>query len=439
MLIFHLIFNFGAYFFSNIFHFSIFYLVKVIVVGSGIIGLCSAYYLQKSGHEVIVIDKSDGTNGCSFGNAGYISPSHFIPLASPGIVAQGIKYMTSVSSPFYIKPRLNVDLMQWCFKFYMNANEKKVNKSIPPLNTLLHYSREKTIEIAQDLNNCFDLQLKGCYMMYRLSKTMDHEMELAEQARSLGIETISYNQNEIQALEPGLGAIALGAILYPIDAHLNPNKWVEAMKDHLLEKGAQFIWNAALEGVQKRKNKIQTIGLSNNEKLPCDHLVVATGAWLPPVLSKMGIKLLLQAGKGYSTTYDNLDKNLSKPAILVDDRVAMTPWGSSLRIGGTMELSGINHQIRMPRVEAIVNAVNKNFTELHLPMPAMNKIWCGLRPVSPDGLPYISNSRDLENITVAGGHAMLGISLAAGTGKIVDDLVNKRNTEINISAFDISR
>jgi D-amino-acid dehydrogenase len=303
----------------------------------------------------------------------------------------------------------------------------------------LHYSREKTIEIAQDLNNNFDLQLRGCYMMYRLPKTMDHEIELAQHARTLGIETVNYNQNEINALEPGLGSTSIGAVLYPIDAHLNPNKWMAAMKEHLEKKGAQFIWNAALKTVHKSKNKIQSIRLSNNEILECDHLVVATGSWLPSILSQLGIKLLLQAGKGYSTTYDNLDKNLSKPAILVDDRVAMTPWGKSLRIGGTMELSGINHDVRMPRVEAIVNAVNRNFTELHLPMPTVDKIWCGLRPVSPDGLPYISNAKAIDNITIAGGHAMLGISLAAGTGKIVDDLVNKRRTDVDISAFAISR
>ncbi len=413
--------------------------MKVVVIGSGIIGLCSAYYLQKSGHEVTIIDKSDGINGCSFGNAGYISPSHFIPLASPGIVAQGLKYMTSSSSPFYIKPRLSLDLLRWCLKFYMSATETKVEQSIPPLNALLHYSREMTIGIAQALNNNFDLQLRGCYMMYRLPKTMDHELEMAHQANALGIETITYNQKEIQALEPNLGVTSIGAVLYPIDAHLNPNKWMASMKDHLKKSGTQFMWNAELTSVQKSKNKIQALKLSTQETIHCDHLVIATGAWLPALLSQMGVKLLLQPGKGYSTTYDDLKFNLSKPAILVDDRVALTPLDKSLRIGGTMELSGINHDIKLPRVEAIVNAVNNNFKALNLSMPSIEKIWCGLRPVSPDGLPYIGNAKSIDNLTIAGGHAMLGISLAAGTGKIVDDLVNRRKTEINISAFDIDR
>lgn len=413
--------------------------MKVIIIGGGIIGLCSAYYLQKSGCQVTIIDKSDGSDGCSFGNAGYISPSHFTPLSSPGIIAQGLKYMTSSSSPFYIKPRFNLDLIKWCLKFYQNANEKKLRQNIPPLNELLHYSREKTIDIAQTLNNTFDLQLRGCYMMYRLEKTMEHEIELAQQAKELGIETVVYNQNEIQALEPDLGITAIGAVLYPIDGHLNPTKWMAAMKTHLLENGGQLLWNTELKSIQKSQNKIKGIKLANNETLECDHLVVATGAWLPSVLSQIGIKLLLQPGKGYSTTYMDLDKNLSKPAILVDDRVAMTPWGNSLRIGGTMELSGINQEIQLPRVSAIVNAVNANFTKLNLAMPPIEKIWSGLRPVSPDGLPYISNVKNTPNITIAGGHAMLGISLAAGTGKIVDDLVHRRNTEISIKAFDVNR
>jgi D-amino-acid dehydrogenase len=413
--------------------------LKVIVIGGGIIGLCSAYYLQKSGCQVTIIDKSDGSDGCSFGNAGYISPSHFTPLASPGIVAQGLKYMTSSSSPFYIKPRFNLDLMKWSLKFYQNANDKILQQNIPPLNNLLHYSREKTIEMAQSLNNTFDLQLRGCYMMYRLEKTMEHEIELAHHAKELGIETVVYNQKEIQALEPDLGITAIGAVLYPIDGHLNPTKWMSALKKDLSENGARFLWNTEMKGVQKYQNKIKGIKLNTNETMECDHLIVATGAWLPSVLSQIGIKLLLQPGKGYSTTYGNLDKNLSKPAILVDDRVAMTPWGNSLRIGGTMELSGINQDIRLPRVSAIVNAVNANFTELDLPMPSIEKIWSGLRPVSPDGLPYISNAKNTSNITIAGGHAMLGISLAAGTGKIVDDLVHGRTTEINVNAFNVNR
>jgi D-amino-acid dehydrogenase len=413
--------------------------VKVVIVGSGIIGLCSAYYLNKSGHSVIMIDKSDGQNGCSFGNAGYISPSHFIPLASPGIISQGLKYMTSSSSPFYIKPRLNVDLIRWCLKFWSYSNEKKVQESIPSLNALLQYSREKTIEIADELKNSFDLQLKGCYMMYRLEKTQEHEYELAHQAKQFGIDTIPYTQSELQAMEPGLGITSLGAVLYPIDAHLNPIKWMKAMKEYLTSKGVEFKWNTELADITKLGNKITEVTVTNNEKISCDHLVVATGSWLPSLLSKIGIKLLLQPGKGYSTTYDSVAVNLSKPAILADDRVALTPLGNSLRIGGTMELSGINSEIRMPRVQAIVNAVNKNFTEMKLPIPSKDKIWSGLRPVSPDGMPYISNSKMVENITIAGGHAMLGISLAAGTGKIVDDLVNKNKTDIGIKSFDIAR
>ena len=152
--------------------------MKIVIIGGGIIGLCSAFYLTKSGIEVTIIEKTDGDNNCSFGNAGYISPSHFIPLASPGLVKQALKWMFDSSSPFYMKPRLNIDFIKWGIKFLKNANYEKLYHNSIHLNEILQYSRSKTIEIADELKNSFDLELKGCYMMCRNEKTLEHEIEL---------------------------------------------------------------------------------------------------------------------------------------------------------------------------------------------------------------------------------------------------------------------
>src|SRR6185503_14340662 len=155
--------------------------MKVTIIGGGVVGLCCAYYLNNEGYKVTVIDRNDITDGCSFGNMGYISPSHFIPLASPGIVSQGLKWMLSSSSPFYIKPRLNRDLLGWGIHFWKNASAKKVTENVPHLYALLHLSRGLMNELKNDLPESFEMIEKGCWMLYKNEKTGDHEKKLAEQ------------------------------------------------------------------------------------------------------------------------------------------------------------------------------------------------------------------------------------------------------------------
>lgn len=219
---------------------STFYFMKVGIIGGGIIGLCSAWYLVNEGFEVEIFERGDGSDGCSFGNMGYLSPSHFIPLASPGMVWQGIKYMMDATSPFYIQPRVDQDLMRWAFRFWQSATEAKVHVNSAALNDLLQFSRLKTIEMSKELGADIDLHLKGCYMMYRLPKTADHEQHLAEKAKTFGIETQIFNAAELQAAEPNLGVNALGAVLYPLDGHLHPGKWIHALRAALTAKGAIF-------------------------------------------------------------------------------------------------------------------------------------------------------------------------------------------------------
>ena len=171
--------------------------MKVVIAGGGIIGLCTAYYLQKSGYDITVIDENEITSGTSFGNAGYISPSHFMPLASPGIVAQGLRWMLNSSSPFYIKPRMSADLLKFCFVFWKNANQATVNKNAPHLHRLLDLSRELTVQMKDELGNSFRMKEDGCLMLYKSDVVAKHEIELAETARAFNIETKILNANEV--------------------------------------------------------------------------------------------------------------------------------------------------------------------------------------------------------------------------------------------------
>ena len=410
----------------------------IAVIGGGVIGLSSAYYLNKAGYNVTVIERGDITDGCSFGNMGYISPSHFVPLASPGIISQGIKWMLSPTSPFYIKPRLNIDLMQWGFHFWKNSNAATVQKNSPHLNNILQLSRKLINDFRNDIGDTFDMEEIGCLMMCKQQKTLDHEFHMADDAEILGLKVERLLKDEVQQLEPNVEVAVAGAVLFKDDCHFNPGKMMLALKNYLVNKGVKFQFNTTVTGFEKLSNKITGI-ITDKGKFGCTDIVLATGSWLPVVAKMMGIKLLLQPGKGYSYTYPFVEKNIKYPAILVDGRCAITPWGNQLRIGGTMELSGINNKVLIKRMQGIYDSALDFYPGLKIDFPPADKIWNGLRPVTPDGLPYIGKHSLYDNVVIAGGHAMLGISEGTGTGKLVTEIIQRKTTSVNISAFKVER
>lgn len=412
--------------------------MNVTIIGGGVIGLSCAYYLQRTGYSVTIIERSDITDGCSFGNMGYISPSHFVPLASPGIIAEGLKHMLSSSSPFYIKPRLNWELIQWAWHFWKSSNIRTVKKNAPHLDAILQLSRGLINEMRDSIGDSFDMQEKGCFMMCRQQKTLDHEFHLADDAEKLGLKVERLNAAQVQALEPEVELNVAGAVLFKDDCHFDPAKMMLALKAYLVKKGVVFQLNTAVTGFERSNNSIIAV-LTDKGKFNCDELVIAAGSWLPFVAKMMGIKLLLQPGKGYSYTYDNIERNINYPAILVDGRCAITPWGKRLRIGGTMELSGINNKILIGRMQGIYDSAKLFYPGLEIDFPPAGKIWNGLRPVTPDGLPYIGRPNKISNVLFAGGHAMLGISQATGTGKLISELAQHHTTAISVNAFDVNR
>lgn len=411
---------------------------KVTIVGGGVIGLCCAYYLVKAGYKVRLIDRGDIRSGTSFGNAGYVSPSHFVPLASPGIVAKGLQWMLSSSSPFYIKPRVDWDLIKWGFTFWKSATEKTVQQNAKPLNDLLHFSRALTSEIKNDLGNSFRMEEIGCFMLYKTAETEKHEIEMAHEASKFNLETRIMNAQEVQALETEVEVTVRGGILYPIDCHLHPGDFMHALHEYLISKGVEFHLNTTVTGFVKNGQEVTTV-LTDKGEFDCSELIIASGSWLPVVSKSLGIDILLQAGKGYSMTFDNMKKNLKYPAILVDHRVAMTPMGRDLRMGGTMEISGLNSPTLIKRAEAIFKASKEYYPGLEVEFPSTDKIWSGLRPLSPDGLPYIGRHSKFDNLIFAGGHAMLGLSLAAATGKLVEELVEKSTPSVVLEHFSVER
>jgi D-amino-acid dehydrogenase len=411
--------------------------MRIVIAGGGIIGLSSAYYLIKTGHAVTLIDKTEQSQGCSFGNAGMVVPSHFIPLASPGMITKGIRWMFDSQSPFYIKPRFDFDLVQWGIRFYKHANEKHVRNSISPLRDLHRLSKSLYQQWARDLNFDFGYQEKGLLMLYQTSSTEREEIETAHRANEIGIEARILSASLVQELEPDVKVKVRGGIYYPGDAHLTPQSLVVQLKNQLETNGVQFV-KEEVTGFETHNSKLTKV-ITPTNSYDTDEVVIASGIWSTEMARQLKINLPMQAGKGYSFTLNNVEKNTRIPSILLEARVAVTPMGSSLRFGGTMEIAGINSNINMNRVKGIVNAIPSYYPEMKISMPNKENVWSGLRPCPPDGLPYIGRSRKISNLVFATGHSMMGLSLGPATGKLVQQIIDKEIPVIEIAAFNPTR
>ncbi len=407
---------------------------SIIIIGGGIVGLCSAYYLQKEGHEVTVIDKSDLSSGASFVNAGYITPSHIIPLAAPGMIFKGIKWMFNSSSPFYIKPRFDIDFLKWSWYFHRASTQKKVEKAIPVIKDINLLSRDlfESIKASGDLGD-FHLERKGLLMLFKTDAAVEEEMKVAEKARQLGLEVEFLNKQKLNAIEPNVNIEAKGAIHYECDGHMTPTEFMPKMIDFLQHKGVVIKTNEEVLNISISNDKIQKI-VSSKESYKADEVVLAAGSWSGQLSKKLKIKLPLQAGKGYRINVE-MPTGITIPAILMEAKVAVTPMKGFTRFAGTMEFSGINTTIRKERVQAIANAANNYYPEVEINATEMDKAKSGMRPVSPDGLPYIGRCPEIHNLTFATGHAMMGWSLGPVTGKLVAEIIDGKKTSIDIGPF----
>lgn len=409
-----------------------------LVIGGGIIGLSSAYYLNKTGWDVTIIDKTDLSDNCSFGNLGMVVPSHFVPLAAPGMISQGIKWMFNSRSPFYVKPSLSMDLISWGLKFMKSATEKNVEQSAVPLRDINLLSKALYEEIASSPGFDFAFEKKGIVMYYKTEKVGEEEIHLAHKAKELGLDVEPLTKQQAQALEPEIELDVLGAVHYRCDAHLYPNKLIPQLISYLKNSGVKFETGYEVEKIITANGQIKKVITAANT-YEADLVVVAGGSWLPQLTKMAGITLPLMPGKGYSFMESNPAKKLNVPSIFCEARVAITPMNGAIRYGGTMEIAPVNNKINMNRVEGIVNSIPKYFSNVQLDMPAEKNVWYGFRPVTPDGVPYIGRSKKLSNVLIAGGHAMSGLSLGPATGKLIAELANNQPTSIDVKAFDPER
>lgn len=401
------------------------------------VGLCSAYYLSELGYDVTVISDDDKKKGCSYGNAGMIVPSHFIPLAAPGMVMMGLKWLLKPDSPFYIKPRFSRDLMSWGWKFYKAATPAKVHKAMFVLKDMNMTSRSLYLQLAEKESLDFALKTKGLFMLCKTKHALEEEIMVASHARQLGMIAEVLSAEEMMKMDSGVDMDVEGGVYFPMDAYMVPGLFMSGMRELLEKRGVKFISEQVTE-LSMRGSRITAVQ-TTEESLRADEVIVAAGAWSSSLLKALHVNIPMQGGKGYSIMVEKPPVYPGICALLSEARVSVTPMNGAVRFGGTMELNGTDRTVNNRRVGGIYKSIPDYYPQFKNTDFRSSDVWVGLRPCSPDGLPYVGKFKHYDNLTAATGHSMMGMSLGPVTGKIIAQVISGQKTDINISLLNPDR
>ncbi|HEY3780256.1 MAG TPA: FAD-dependent oxidoreductase [Fimbriimonadaceae bacterium] len=393
---------------------------RCVVIGAGIVGLCVADALLDRGFEVIVLERDQVLGeGCSYGNGGIVVPSHFVPLASPDAVRAGLKMLLDSSSPFGIRGVFSLETLSFLYKFVRAATPARVAQASPLLMDLNLASRG----LYQDLITKFDARVgfeqRGLLMLCSTEAGLVGEQHLAEDAEKLGLKVEILDKQGIRQLESEMEINAMGGVFFHDDAHLTPPAFMQALLKQVETKGGQIRTGAEVSGFLVENEAIKSVVLGQ-EKLEADEVVLCAGVWSGHLARMLNLKMPLLAGKGYGFTLADAPKP-KHPAISVESRIAVTPMLDGLRFVGTLELGPNDHSISPKRLAAMKRNITSFYPDIK-PKDDL-QVWSGLRPCTPDGLPYLGRSEELSNLVIAAGHAMMGMSLGPITGKLVSEII----------------
>jgi D-amino-acid dehydrogenase len=411
---------------------------RVIVVGGGVIGSACAYFLKQAGWaDVTVLDRGRFGQGCSHGNCGFVSPSHVLPLAVPGAIGQTLKALASRNSSFSIKPRLDGTLWSWLWQFARRCNEHDMLASAVAIQALLRSSRALYDQLmASEPFDC-EWQPRGLLFPFRTARGLEHHDQTAALLQSrFGVQITRLAGDDVRDLEPALKSGLAGGWYYPTDAHLRPDKLMSSWRRILTDRGVTIRDGCeATTFVRDGTRALRVI--TPSDELAADAFVVAAGAWTPWLNRELGCRIPIQPGKGYSITMRRPAKCPTLPLLCEEDRVAVTPMLSGYRLGSTMEFAGYDATLNRRRLSLLTTGAAHYFDE-PLAEP-IEEEWFGWRPMTPDSVPIIDRSPILENVLIAAGHNMLGVSMAPATGKLVAELLSGAATHLDASRYALSR
>ena len=395
---------------------------KIAVIGGGIIGLFSAYYLSKSEHQVTIIDDGPEMAPASAGNCGLITPSHVLPINSWPTIWQGLKWLGKKDAPLAIKPQLNATFLAWFIAFARYSSSSSILKITQSRHELLQLSRSLYEEFFGNEVNQSEWKTSGllcsCHSEKGM-KAMEHEVSVLEKHQLAGR---MLTKLELQELEPSINDRTIGGAKFDVDGWLNPAQLLDDLKKINMKNGVENV-QAKIDRFTYANGRIKSCH-SLNEGIEADEFVLCAGAKSWQLAKQLGIRIPMVPGKGYNlTTNEPLKDQPKRPVFMSERRVVATPWSTGLRLGSTIEFSGFDLSLDESRLDALKRAAT-DYLDIDLEEVKFTP-WAGWRPMTADSLPIIKPSSKYQNLIFATGHGMQGLSLAPATGKLIVGLINK--------------
>ncbi len=412
---------------------------KALIVGGGIIGLASAYYLDRAGWTVEVIDRGRIGGACSHGNCGYLCPSHVLPLAAPGALGNTLKTLFTKNSPLKVRPGAVLQNLAWFTRFAVRCNSKDMLSAGVGIQALLNSSRSLIEDMV--IGNRFDVEwdANGLLFVFHSKAAFEHYAEMDHLLSDrFQMPAKKWDADELNANEPALiPGSASGAYHYESDAQIRPDRLVAELRKLLDQRGVKLVENSELNEFRVENGKVKSAITSHGEHL-ADGFVVATGASTPLLKAQLGYRAPIVPGKGYSITMPRPTLCPKYPMIFEEHRVAISPFRTGFRIGSTMEFAGYDETMNRDRLKLLGDGAAVYLKEPGDPATATEE-WWGWRPMTADGLPIIDRLPKLPNAIVAAGHGMLGLSMAAGTGKLVAELLSGTTPHLDPAPYRLNR
>ena len=410
---------------------------SIVVVGAGIIGLSCAHYLCEAGYRVTLIDKDGVARGCSHGNCGYICPSHVLPLTEPGAIGVALKSLFKPDAPFRVKPRLSPALWIWMLQFARRCTHRQMLAGGVPLKAILDSSMVEYRRLVADGTLDCEWKEKGLLYVFRTARGM---AAFAEADRLLsehfGVSATRIEGRDLPDLEPALKPGLTGAFNYPDDTHVRPDALTLNWAATLREKGVEIVEQCEFQAVEKREGRAVSLATSRGE-MSADKYIFAAGALSAKLGNELQCRIPIEPGKGYSVTMKRPKICPERPMLFPEHKVGVTPFDHGYRLGSMMEFAGFDESIHERRIQQLRNSAEPYLVEPHT--EEVEEKWFGWRPMTWDSLPIIGRAPRLENAWLATGHNMLGLSLGPATGRLIAEMVQGRETHIDVAAFSPAR